>query len=290
MDLGVGLPATIPGATGTDILTWAREADSAGFASIGVLDRVVYGNHETITTLAAAAVATSQVRLLSSFVVAPYRGNGTLLAKQLATIDSLSGGRLTVGLGVGPRPDDFTATGTDFDQRGSIFDAQLAEFREVWGGAIRGTAGPVGPAPVTPGGPPLLMGGASAASVRRTVTYGAGWISGGGGIEMFNQGAQRIRQAWAEAGREGSPHLAALVYFALGPDAQKLAESYLYDYYAFLGDYAARVAASALTSAEALRKTVAEFTEAGCDELLLFPCSPELDQLLRLTEVTQALS
>ena len=118
MDLGVGLPSTIPTATGADVLTWAREADRAGFASVGTLDRVVYGNHETIPTLAAAAAVTSRVRLTTSILIAPFRGNGTLLAKQLATVDSISNGRLTVGIAVGGRADDYTATGTDFDGPG----------------------------------------------------------------------------------------------------------------------------------------------------------------------------
>ena len=219
MDLGIGLPSTIPAATGADVLAWARAADDAGFASVGTIDRVVYGNHETIPTLAAAAAVTSRVRLTTSIMIAPFRGNGALLAKQLATVDSIANGRLTVGIAVGGRADDYTATGTDFDGRGAAFDAQLAEFREVWGGASRGTAGPIGPRPVQAGGPPLLIGGTGAAAIRRTVSMGAGWIAGGGGAPLFGQGAERVRAAWAEAGREGAPRLAALGYFALGPDA-----------------------------------------------------------------------
>jgi alkanesulfonate monooxygenase SsuD/methylene tetrahydromethanopterin reductase-like flavin-dependent oxidoreductase (luciferase family) len=190
-----------------------------------------------------------------------------------------------VGIAVGGRPDDFSSTGSDFDRRGAAFDAQLAEFREVWGGASRGTAGPIGPSPVQPGGPPLLVGGMSAAAIRRAVSIGAGWIAGGGGVPMFNRGAERVRKAWTEAGREGAPRLAGLAYFALGPDAQSLASGYLHDYYGFLGDYAEQVVAGALTSEDAVRQAIAEFTEAGCDELILYPCSPDVDQLHRLAEV-----
>ena len=280
MDIGVGLPSTLPSASGADILGWARAADATGLTTLGPLDRVVYGNHETIPTLAAAAAVTTRIRLTTAILIAPYRGNGALLAKQLASVDSLSAGRLTVGIAVGGRPDDYTATGSDFDGRGPAFDAQLAEFRDVWGGAS-----PIGPAPAQPGGPPLLIGGTGAAAVRRTVTHGAGWISGGGGPGLFAQGAERIRAAWADAGRDGAPRLAALSYYALGPDATALAEGYLHDYYGFLGDYAAQVAAGALTSAEAVRAAVGAFGDAGCDELILFPCSPDLDQLHRLTDV-----
>ena len=285
MDLGVGLPSTITSATGADVLTWAREADTAGFASMGTLDRVVYGNHETIPTLAAAAAVTSRIRLTTAILIAPFRGNGALLAKQLASVDSFAGGRLTVGIAVGGRPDDFTATGADFDGRGAVFDAQLAEFRDVWAGASRGTAGPIGPSPVQPGGPPLLFGGMGVAAFRRVVSMGAGWIAGGGGVPMFTQGAERARRAWTEAGRDGAPRLAGLGYFALGPDASALASGYLHDYYGFAGDYADQVVAGALTSEDAVRQAVAEFTDAGCDELILFPCSPDLDQLHRLADL-----
>jgi len=287
MDLGVGLPSTIPAATGADIVTWAREADAAGFASVGTLDRVVYGNHETIPTLAAAAAVTNRVRLTTAILIAPYRGNGALLAKQLATVDSFSEGRLTVGIAVGGRPDDYQSTGADFDGRGAVFDAQLARFREIWGAAARGEQGVIGPAPVQAGGPPLLIGGMSKAAVRRVLQHGAGWIAGGGGLPVFTQGAERVRQAWSEAGREGTPRFASLAYYALGPDATSLAESYLHDYYAFAGDRARAISAGALTSEGAIKDTVAQFAEAGCHELLLFPCSSNVDQLRRLADITE---
>jgi alkanesulfonate monooxygenase SsuD/methylene tetrahydromethanopterin reductase-like flavin-dependent oxidoreductase (luciferase family) len=287
MDLGVGLPSTIPSATGADILTWAREADTAGFASLGTIDRVVYGNHETIPILAAAAAVTSRIRLTTAILIAPFRGNGALLAKQLATVDNLAGGRLTLGVAVGGRPDDYQATGADFERRGAVFDAQLAELREVWGGASRGFAGAIGPAPTQPGGPPLLIGGMSKAATRRVVEHGVGWIAGGGGPAMFDQGAAQVRQAWSAAGRSGEPRFAALAYYALGPNATSLAEGYLGDYYAFLGDVAHSIVAGALTSEDAVKNAITEFADAGCHELLLFPCSPDLDQLRRLADLTQ---
>src|SRR3954453_1726608 len=175
MDIGIGLPSTIPTATGAEVLDWARAADTAGFASLGTLARIVYGNHETIPTLAAAAAVTSRIRLTTAILIAPYRGNGTLLAKQLATVDSFASGRLTVGIAVGGRDDDYTASDTDFHRRGAIFDAQLAEMRDVWSGASRGTAGAVGPVPAGDG-PPLLIGGGGGHTSRRVVEHGAGWI------------------------------------------------------------------------------------------------------------------
>jgi alkanesulfonate monooxygenase SsuD/methylene tetrahydromethanopterin reductase-like flavin-dependent oxidoreductase (luciferase family) len=286
MDIGIGLPSTIPSATGAEVLDWARAAEEAGFASLGTLDRVVYGNHETIPTLAAAAAVTSRIRFTTAILIAPFRGNGTLLAKQLATVDSYAGGRLTVGIAVGGRPDDYEATGSDFEGRGKAFDAQLAEFRAVWGGESRGIAGAVGPAPVVAGGPPLLIGGTGAAAMRRVREAGsAGWIAGGGGPDAFAGNAERVRATWSEAGKAGAPRLASLGYFALGPDATALAEGYLGDYYGFAGPYAEQVIAGALTTEDAVRDAVSRFADAGCDELILFPCASDADQLRRLAAV-----
>lgn len=279
MDIGIGLPSTIPGIPGRLILDWARAAEQAGFSSLGTIDRVVYANLETVPALAAAAAVTDRIGLTTAILIGPFRGNGALLAKQLATVDAIAGGRLRVGIAVGGRADDYEATGSPFAGRGRAFDAQLAEMRAVWAQQPRGSAGPIGPAPVQAGGPPLLIGGTVAAAFRRMTEFGEGWIMGGGGPEAFAAGADRARQAWREAGRAGQPRLAALGYVSLGDDAEAHARAYLTDYYSFLGDFAERIAAGALTTPQEVADTVAAFTEAGCDELILFPCHPDLAQI-----------
>jgi alkanesulfonate monooxygenase SsuD/methylene tetrahydromethanopterin reductase-like flavin-dependent oxidoreductase (luciferase family) len=279
MDIGIGLPSTIPGIPGRLIPQWATAAEQAGFSSLGTLDRVVYGNLETVPTLAAAAAVTERIGLTTAVLIGPYRGNGALLAKQLATVDSIAGGRLSVGIAVGGREDDYQATGTSFQERGRNFDRQLAELRAVWAQEPRGHAGPIGPAPVHPGGPPLLIGGNAAAAFRRVAEHGAGWIMGGGGPEAFAAGSDQARQAWADAGREGTPRLVAIAYVSLGDDAEGHAQRYLGDYYSFLGDFAGRIAAGALTSQQKVAGAVADFTDLGCDELILFPCNPDIAQV-----------
>jgi alkanesulfonate monooxygenase SsuD/methylene tetrahydromethanopterin reductase-like flavin-dependent oxidoreductase (luciferase family) len=284
MDIGIGLPSTIPGIPGRLILDWASAAEQAGFSSLGTLDRVVYGNLETVPVLAAAAAVTERIGLTTAILIGPYRGNGALLAKQLATVDAIAGGRLQLGIAVGGRPDDYEATGSPFTERGRAFDAQLAEMRAVWAQEPRGHAGPIGPAPVQAGGPPLLMGGNAPATFRRMTEYGAGWIMGGGGPQAFAAGADTARQAWREAGRAGAPRLAALAYVSLGDDAEAHAQAYLTDYYSFIGDFAQQIAAGALTSPQKVADTVAAFTDAGCDELVLFPCHPDIAQVALIAQ------
>src|SRR6266540_5032620 len=274
MDIGIGLPSTIPGIPGRLILDWARAAEQAGFSTLGTLDRLVYGNHEAVPALAAAAAVTERIGVTTSVMIGPYRGNGALLAKQLATVDSIAGGRLTVGIAVGSREDDFDATASPYDKRGKAFDAQLAELHAVWTGEARGYAGPIGPTPVRRGGPPLLIGGGSPPAFRRMTEYGAGWIAGGGGPDAFAAGADKAKDAWRVAGREGEPRLVGIGYVSLGDEAEEQARQYLGDYYGFAGDYVDRIVSGALTTQERVADAVARFTAAGCDELILFPCNP----------------
>ncbi|MDQ3792900.1 MAG: LLM class flavin-dependent oxidoreductase, partial [Actinomycetota bacterium] len=179
MEIGVGLPATIPGASGSLVLDWARRADSGPFSSLGVIDRLVYKNHEALVSLAAAAAVTDRVRLMSTVLIAPVR-DAALLAKQAATIDALSAGRLTLGLGVGAREDDFRAAAASYQDRGRRFEEQLDLMKRVWSGQPVGDGiAEIGPQPAQPGGPDILIGGYAPNALKRVGRWGDGFTSGG---------------------------------------------------------------------------------------------------------------
>ena len=253
MDVGVGLPNAVRGVDRAGIVDWARAAEAAGFSSLGTIDRIAYANYESLIALAAAAAVTERIRLVTDILIAPLRSNTALLAKQAATLDSLSGGRLVLGLAPGGREDDYEVSGVDFHTRGQAFDRQLDALRRFWSGE-RG----VGPAPARDR-PGLLIGGTSGASYRRAAQHADGWTFGGGDPASFGQARAKLEQAWQAAGRDGEPRTLALFYFSLGDDAEAAARQGLGDYYAFAGEYADLIVGSAATDAETVKRYLAGF-------------------------------
>jgi alkanesulfonate monooxygenase SsuD/methylene tetrahydromethanopterin reductase-like flavin-dependent oxidoreductase (luciferase family) len=159
MRIAIGLPSRVSSASGAVILEWVSRAERGPFSSVVVTDRVVSQALEPITVLAMAAGATQRLRLMTSVVIGPTRET-TLLARQAATIDVLSGGRLTLGVGIGVRENDYLATGFDFHRRGRRAEEQLPTLRRLWsGGALSAEVGAVGPRPCGAKGPELLIGG-----------------------------------------------------------------------------------------------------------------------------------
>jgi alkanesulfonate monooxygenase SsuD/methylene tetrahydromethanopterin reductase-like flavin-dependent oxidoreductase (luciferase family) len=277
MKIGIGLPNTVPGTEGGDMRDWAIRAEAAGFSTLGTIDRLVYANHESLTALAYAAAVTERIGLLTSILIAPLRTNTALLAKQAASVDVLSGGRLTLGMSVGGREDDFDVSGADFSRRGRFFDRQLDELARLWKGEKVGFAGGVGPQP-RDGRPEVVIGGRSDAAFRRAAQH-AGWMMGGGPPESFVPSVEKLHAAWAEAGREGRPRQMALGYFGLGDGARERIRAYITDYYGFLGEAAEQLAASIPADPQAVKDGVAAFEEVGVDEFILFPTSSDPAQV-----------
>ena len=149
----------------------------------------------------------------------------------------------------------------------------------IWGGE-----GGVGPAPARGSRPRLLLGGQSDAAFRRAATYADGWTMGGGGPDMLAGGLAKLNAAWSAAGREGKPRTAALFYFALGDDAEQMANDSLGHYYSFLGDIAQQIVAGAAKDVATVKQYVAAFDAAGADEVICFPASADPEQVDRLAD------
>jgi alkanesulfonate monooxygenase SsuD/methylene tetrahydromethanopterin reductase-like flavin-dependent oxidoreductase (luciferase family) len=282
MDVGIGLPNAVRGVDRRGTVEWARRAEAAGFSSLGTIDRIVYPNYESLISLAAAAAVTERIRLVTDILIAPLRTNTALLAKQAATIDNLSEGRLVLGLAVGGRQDDYEASGADFASRGKTFDRQLEELGALW----RGNRG-VGPPPARGDRPTLLIGGASDAALRRAARHADGWTLGGGTPDAFVERSEKLRAAWAAEGRDGEPRTMALVYFALGDDAEEAACANLGHYYAFLGEYADQIVAGAAKDEDAVKRYLSAFEQVGVDEVICFPTSTDPEQVDLLARVVR---
>lgn len=276
MRVGVGLPTTFPDVSGATIVEWAKSAEARGLASLGVLDRLAYDGYDPLAALAAASAVTSTIQLVTMIVIAPLR-NPTVLARQALSVHALSGGRLSLGLAVGARKDDYEAAGIDYSTRGRRLSEQLESFRALW------DARPL-PIPADrQATPELLVGGGSDVTFARVARFADGYVHGGGPPRAFARAADKARAAWSDAGRPGKPRLWGQGYFALGDEATLAAGvAYLRDYYAFTGPYAERIVAELLTTPQAIAQFVRGYAEAGCDDLVLFPAVASLDQLERL--------
>jgi alkanesulfonate monooxygenase SsuD/methylene tetrahydromethanopterin reductase-like flavin-dependent oxidoreductase (luciferase family) len=285
MDIGIGLPTTLPGTKGELIMEWARRADSGTFSSVGTIDRLAYGNYESLITLAAVSAVTRRVRLATTILIAPLRNPG-VLAKQAATLDALSGGRLILGMGIGSREDDFRVAPATYRGRGRRFEEQLALMKHIWAGQPPEEGlPPVGPTPVQLGGPLILIGGNQPNALRRAGRLADGFISGGGGNpERARESYGLVEEAWRKAERKGKPRLVCAVYYALGPRAAERGSVNVLDYYRFMGPNARMIAQSFPSSEGAVKSLVQGFEGIGADELIFWPTIPDLDQVDRLRE------
>lgn len=272
MEVGVALPNAVPGTTGPQLLEWARRAEARGFSSLGTIDRIRYDNYQPLIALAAAAAVTERIGLATTVLLAPLRTNTAELAKQALSVNALSGGRLTLGVGLGAREDDYEVSGVELRGRGKRFDEMLEEVKRIW------AEDEIGPLISPP--PRLVVGGHAEASYARTARFGDGWIAAGSGPDQAREGIENARAAWRAAGRDGEPHLMALAYFSLGARVEEDIRENLMHYYAWLGEDVARmIADGAAKDADAVERYVETYAEIGCDELVFCPSSADAAQV-----------
>lgn len=280
MKVGLGLPIADPGS----LLTWARRAEAGPFTTLGLLDRIVYDNPAPLVTLAAIAGVTSRIRVMTEVLLAPLRQTA-ILAKETATLDRVSGGRFTLGVGVGVREDDFRAAEVEYRRRGRRLDEQMAALRRVWSGEPYGDGiGPIGPAPARPGGPEVLFGGFVPATADRVARWGDGFLGAMSTPEEMAGFFRTVERSWQVAGREGRPRLVAQANVVIGPEpVVDEGLRALCAYYNFL-DYRDKVVEKMLTTSDAIRQAVTAFGDVGADEVMLYCWSTDLTQIEHIAE------
>lgn len=272
---------------------WARAVDEGPFASLCFGERMAFDNPESLVLLGACAAWTSRVRLVTTVIV-PQLHDPVLLAKSLATADRLSSGRLTVGLGVGGREEDYRAVSASTEsQTMAGMASRVAVMKRVWAGEqVTEAVRPVGPPPLQPGGPPLLVGTMG----PKTVRSASGWADGLAGVTLDLDVAgvaalfELARTAWAEAGRP-APRLATSFWFALDSgdgSAREQVHRHLRHYLNWLP--ASLVDAMAPTTGFAgngseLRDLLLRFEDAGADEVHLIPTSSDVSQVERVSHL-----
>jgi alkanesulfonate monooxygenase SsuD/methylene tetrahydromethanopterin reductase-like flavin-dependent oxidoreductase (luciferase family) len=279
--IGIGLPNTIPGAPGSLLVEWARQADERGFSTVATIDRVAYPSYESLIALSAAGAVTERVGLMTNILLAPAR-SAILLAKEAASVDQISGGRLTLGLAVGSRRDDYEAAGLEFSRRGKRFDQDLEVILAAWRGElVAGCLNPPTPTPVRDKRIPILFGGMSDRAIERVLALGDGWTAGGAASEIVGPFGDRIRAAWRDAGREGEPRIVALSYFSITNEEESRAN--LLDYYGS-ADWARQLADGTPRGQGAVKDAVKRFEDARVDELILDPSVADIAELELLAE------
>lgn len=283
MRIGIGLPNPLLDVPGELLVAWARRAQERGFSSLATIDRIAYPSYDSLTALTAAAAVTDRIGLLTNLLLEPAY-SPVLVAKITASIDQISGGRLTLGMGVGTRPDDYALSGRSFADRGRRFDADLELLHQAWAGEpVGGSQFPVGP-PTTRGNIPMLIGGQPQLAAPRAARWGAGFTIGGAPPKMAAGPIQQFKAAWEQAGGDGVPRIVVLSYFSLGEEHTEESLHNLRTYYGFLGEWAEGVAMGAARTAAAVRERAAAFEELGVDELVFDPTVADLDQVDRLAD------
>ncbi|OBG78851.1 MULTISPECIES: LLM class flavin-dependent oxidoreductase [unclassified Mycobacterium] len=290
------MPVMEPDLNAAVLHQWANTVDDGPFSSLCWGERIAFDNPDSMTLLGALAAWTARVRLVTTVVV-PQLHDPVLLAKALATGDLLSGGRLTVGVGVGGRHEDYRAVGADLatqTRRGMA--ERVAAMKRVWAGEkTADSVLPVGPSPVQPGGPPLLVGSIG----PKTIRDAAGWADGLAGTTLDLDVAKQdqlfevARAAWAQAGKP-APRLITSFWFAFGPPDVSRAQihRHLRRYMNWIpADYVDAMAPGTgwAGSEDELLAVLRRFEGIGADEVQLIPTSSDVDQLRRAAEVAARL-
>lgn len=271
-----------------NVANFAKKCEAMGCHSMWTIDRIVYDNLEPLTVLAAAAGATQKIRLGTSVLLANLR-HPSHVAKIISTLDFISNGRLTVGLGFGSRENDYKAVEIPFEHRGSRAVEQVQLMKRLWtednvtykGRFYNVENLTVGPKPIQKPHPPIWTGGGAEVALKRAGTWADGFICGSSAIPDFPATWEKI-SGYAKAARRDPNKInkAGLTFMAIDDDqnkAVKTVEDYVMRYY---GRLRVDVANTSLVGApSAIIDRIGAFLSKGLDTLIIGLADPDPRQL-----------
>jgi alkanesulfonate monooxygenase SsuD/methylene tetrahydromethanopterin reductase-like flavin-dependent oxidoreductase (luciferase family) len=271
------------------MLYWMRAIDNGPFESLTCGERITSYTVEMRTILGAAAAVTERVRIVPSLYVLPMH-NAVWAAKEIATLDVMSNGRVTLCVGVGGRPMDYEAVGAPFEKRHARMDEQIAAMKKIWQGVPPLEGGdPVGPTPVQTGGPPILAGTMGPKATRRAAEWADGlymWSGNGQKQDIANM----IKQAdgcWEDAGRDTKPTRITGFWASLADNAAERLPAYVYDYIKVLSPEFAAAMSKGMDrcTPDRINASLDAMEELGCEETYLVPATCDLADIDRLSEL-----
>src|SRR4029453_4908950 len=271
-----------------NVVNFAKKCEAMGLHSIWTIDRIAYDNLEPLTLLAAAAGATQKIRIGTSVLLAGLR-HPALLAKIVATLDFISNGRLTIGVGFGSRENDFTAVEVPFEGRGSRAGECIQLMKRLWteekvthkGRFFNVQNLTLGPRPIQQPHPPIFTGGSAEIALKRAGTWANGFICGSSAIPEFSTTWEKIAQYARAAGRNPAEiEKAGLTFMVINDNTAKAVEAlnnYVMRYYGRLrGDVAST---SLVGSPAAVADRIEAFLSRGLDTLIIGLADPDPKQL-----------
>ncbi len=286
--LGLAWVNPAPQTKPENVVNFARNCEAMGCHSMWTIDRIAYDNLEPLTILAAAAGATQRIRLGTSILLGNTR-HPTHLAKIIATLDFISNGRVTLGLGFGSRESDYKAVEVPYEHRGSWAVEQIKLMKRLWtednvthrGKFFNVENLTIGPRPIQKPHPPIWTGGSAEAALKRAGTWANGFISGSSAIADFHVTWDKIASYAAAAGRNPSEiEKASLAFMAIDDDkakAVKTIEDYTMRYYGRpRGDLES---VSIVGSAAQCGEKIEYFFSKGLDTLIIGVADPNPRQL-----------
>ncbi|MGN6718142.1 MAG: LLM class flavin-dependent oxidoreductase [Candidatus Binatia bacterium] len=271
-----------------NVVNFAKKCEAMGCQSMWSIDRVAYDNLEPLTVLAAAAGATQKIRLGTSVLLGNLR-HASHVAKIVSTLDFISNGRVTLGLGFGSRENDYKAVEIPFEHRGSRAVEQVQLMKRLWTADKVTFEGKfynvenlsVGPKPIQQPHPPIWTGGSAEVALKRAGSWADGFICGSSAIPDFPSTWEKIAGYARAAGRDPNKiSKAGLTFMAIHDDQSKAVravEDYVKRYY---GRLRADVANTSLVgSPAAIAERMGAFLSRGLDTLIIGVADPDPRQL-----------